>query len=94
MLMLAINFYLLKLEYMEVHTHCFKNAKRLPAKYEANKNSWINTKLSEDYLTQLDRKFGAKNCKILLLIDQCTAHIKNTIFLRNIIPPTFRLACV
>jgi hypothetical protein len=34
----------------------------------------MTTKIFEDYLTQPDRKVGAKNCKILLFIDQHAAH--------------------
>jgi hypothetical protein len=60
--------------------HCFKNVNRLPREYEANTNSWMNTNIVEDYLTQLDRKLGAKN---LLLTDQCAANLKNTTFFRN-----------
>jgi hypothetical protein len=47
---------------------CFKNAKRLPTKYEANTNSWMTNKIFEDYLAQLDRKLGTKNRKLLLLL--------------------------
>jgi hypothetical protein len=61
----------------------FKDVRRLPTKYEANTDSWMTTKISEDYLTQLDRKLDAENCEILLFIDQCVAHPKNT-FLSNI----------
>jgi hypothetical protein len=64
--------------------HCFKNVKRLPTKYEANINFWMTTKVFEYYFTQLDRKLDAKNCKILLFIDQCATHLKNTTFLSNI----------
>jgi hypothetical protein len=64
--------------------HCFKNINRLPTKYEANTNSWMNTNIFDDYLTQLDRKLGANNCKILLFIVHCAAHLKNTTFLSNI----------
>jgi hypothetical protein len=35
-------------------------------KCEANANSWMTTKIFEDYVTRLDRKLGAKDCKILL----------------------------
>jgi hypothetical protein len=59
---------------------CFKNVMRLPTKYEANINSWMTTKIYEDFLTQLDRKLGAKNP----IIDQCAAHPKNTTLLSNI----------
>jgi hypothetical protein len=64
--------------------HCFKNVKRMPAKCEANTNSWIITKILEDYLTQLDRKLGAKTHKILLFTEQCAAHLKNTTLLSTI----------
>jgi hypothetical protein len=40
---------------------CFKNVKRLPTKFEANTNSWMNNKIFEDYVIQVDRKLGAKN---------------------------------
>jgi hypothetical protein len=62
---------------------CFKDIRRLPPKYEPSTNSWMTTKIFEDNLTQLDRKLGAKNRTILLLIDHCTAHLKNTTFLSN-----------
>jgi hypothetical protein len=42
------------------------------------------TKISEYYLTQLVRKLGAKNRKILLFIDHCAAYPKNNTFLSNI----------
>jgi hypothetical protein len=60
-------------------SHYFKNAKRLPAKHEAN-----TTKTFEDCFTQLDRKFSARNCRILLFTDQCASYLKNTTFFRNI----------
>jgi hypothetical protein len=56
---------------------CFKNVKRLPTKYEDNTNSWMTTKMFEDFLTELDRKLGAENRKILLFIDHYAAHPKN-----------------
>jgi hypothetical protein len=64
--------------------HSLKNVKRLPIKYETNTNSWMTTNISEDCLTQLDRKMGAKYHKIFLFIDHCIAHPKNTTFLSNI----------
>jgi hypothetical protein len=38
----------------------------------------------EDELTEIDRKLGAKNREIVLVIDQHVAHLKNTTFLTNI----------
>jgi hypothetical protein len=63
---------------------CFKNVKTLPTKYEGHTNSGMTTKISEDHLTQPDRKLGAENRKILLSVDQCAAYPKNTTFLSNI----------
>jgi hypothetical protein len=40
---------------------CFSNGKRLLTKYRANINSWMTTKIFEDYLTQPDRKLGAQS---------------------------------
>jgi hypothetical protein len=44
----------------------------------------MTTKIFEEYLTQLGRKLGANNRKILLIIDQHAAHPKNTKFFSNI----------
>jgi hypothetical protein len=44
----------------------------------------MTTTIYEDYLTQLDRKLDAENRKILLSVDQCAAHTKNTTYLSNI----------
>jgi hypothetical protein len=52
----------------------------LPTKYKAHTNSWMTTKVCEDYLKQMDRKLGVRNCKILLYIDQCAVHPKNITF--------------
>jgi hypothetical protein len=55
----------------------------VPTKYEANTNSWMTTKIFEDYL-KLDRKLGAKIRKIKLFIGYCVAHLKSTTVLSNI----------
>jgi hypothetical protein len=44
----------------------------------------MTTKIFEDYHTQLGRKLGANNRKILHFIDQHAAHSKNTKLFRNI----------
>jgi hypothetical protein len=62
---------------------CFKNGKRLPTEYKVNTNSWMTTKVFEDYLTQLDRKLGAQNHTVLIFVDQCGTYPKNTTFLSN-----------
>jgi hypothetical protein len=63
---------------------CFKNAKGPPTIYESNTNSWMTTEISEDYLTQVDKKLGAKNLKILLFVAHSAVHLKKTTFLSNI----------
>lgn len=51
--------------------HCFENVRKLPTKYNANTNFWINIVIFEDYITRLDRKIGTENLKIVVFIDQC-----------------------
>jgi hypothetical protein len=68
-------------------------------KYEANTNSWMTTKIFEDYLIKLDRKLGAKSRKIMHFIDQYAAHLLTTMSVRNInayfskltVPGSYRL---
>lgn len=74
---------------------CFKNAK-IPVEYEANKKAWMTSKFNlkyfwlnfvlgdifEQWLKRWDRKLGSDKRKILLLIDNCSAHPK--IQLKNI----------
>jgi hypothetical protein len=40
---------------------CFRNGERLPTEYKANTDTWMTTKIFEDYLTQPDRKLGAQS---------------------------------
>jgi hypothetical protein len=46
--------------------HCFKS-KKLPTKYGGSANSWITSRIFEVYLTQPNKKVGAKNKKKMLL---------------------------
>jgi hypothetical protein len=43
----------------------------------------VTTNIFEGHFTQLDRKLGAENHEVVLSVDQCAAHPKNT-FLSNI----------
>ncbi|KMZ76545.1 hypothetical protein ZOSMA_10068G00010, partial [Zostera marina] len=60
---------------------CFKNAK-IPVEYEANKKSWMTSDIFEQWLKRWDRKLGIDKRKILLFVDNCSAHPK--IQLKNI----------
>lgn len=53
---------------------CFKNVKKLPAKYHANKKAWMTTETFSTFLRSLNATVGAKNRKILLFVDNCAAH--------------------
>lgn len=58
---------------------CFKNAGSLPCVYKANKKAWMTGEFFREFLTQLDRKMASKNRKVLLFIDQCSAHPKEVV---------------
>lgn len=51
---------------------CLKGVKKLPVTYTANKTAWMTSVIFSDWLTSWDAEL--KNRKILLLIDNCTAH--------------------
>lgn len=53
---------------------CFKNVKKLPVQYEANKKAWMTSEIFENWLLALDKKYCKKKRTILLFIDNCTAH--------------------
>lgn len=51
---------------------CFKNIKRLPVNYKANKSAWMTSQIFEEELRKWDSELKGK--KILLLVDNCPAH--------------------
>lgn len=53
---------------------CFKNVKKLPVNYKANRKSWMTADLFEEELRQWDSDLLTTKRKIVLLIDNCTAH--------------------
>ena len=52
----------------------FKNVRKLPVDYEANKKAWMRTDLFEQYLHKLDRKVKSDGQKIVMVLDNCPAH--------------------
>ena len=52
----------------------FKGVKDLPCRYRAERKSWMSAELSEDWLKELDQKFGSSKRKIALITVQpiCT----------------------
>jgi len=55
---------------------CFKNVKKLPVEYLANRKAWMTSEIFENWLRKLDRKFVRDGRKILMLVDNCPAHPK------------------
>lgn len=53
---------------------CFKGIKSLPVDYRSNKNAWMTSSLFSEWLLNFDRKMKIENRKVLLFIDNCTAH--------------------
>jgi hypothetical protein len=51
---------------------CFKNIKRLPVTYKANKSAWMTSTIFEEEIRKWDSEFTYK--KILLLVGNCPAH--------------------
>jgi hypothetical protein len=60
---------------------CFNNVKKLPTKYPANRKM---TEILCSFLHSLDVQMGAQNRQIILFVDNCAAHPKDTSFLRNV----------
>ena len=55
---------------------CFAgiNVESLPVIYQANKNAWMTSVLFEEWITNWDAALMRESRKILLLVDNCTAH--------------------
>ena len=52
----------------------FKNVRALPVTYIANKKAWMVSEEFTTWVKQLDRQFAAENRRVLLFIDNCSAH--------------------
>ncbi|XP_057340566.1 tigger transposable element-derived protein 6-like [Microplitis mediator] len=53
---------------------CFSGCKSLPVDYEANKKAWMTADIFKQWLIKLDKQMIREKRKILLFIDNCTAH--------------------
>lgn len=56
---------------------CMKNVVSLPFDYCANKRAWMTRELFSQWLIKLDEQMRKENRKILLIVDNCSAHIVN-----------------
>ena len=53
---------------------CFKWIKSTPCRYRAQNKNWMDSKLFEKWVREQDRKFVLEGRKVVLVIDNCTAH--------------------
>ncbi|CAH0721898.1 unnamed protein product, partial [Brenthis ino] len=58
---------------------CFSGCKSLPLDYDANKKAWMTADIFKGWLIKVDKKMIKEKRKILLFINNCTAH--------HLIPP-------
>lgn len=74
---------------------CFKNA-RISIQYLANSNAWMTASIFESWIKNWDLQLHTKNRKILLFLDNCSAHTSNlqlnNIKLQFFLPNTTSLA--
>lgn len=56
---------------------CFRG-KSLPITYRANKNSWMTGEIFTEWIRDFNCEMCRKKRKVLLLVDNCTAHLKNS----------------
>lgn len=54
---------------------CFKNVKSLPVTYRNNRKSWMTTELWNEWLETLNNDMRKQHRKIIIFVDNCTAHI-------------------
>jgi hypothetical protein len=64
-------------------SHCFRNIKKTPHQIHS-KCQFMDDSATTECLLQLDRQVRAKNRKILLFIDQCASHPRETTALKDI----------
>ncbi|XP_035221575.1 tigger transposable element-derived protein 4-like [Stegodyphus dumicola] len=57
---------------------CFKNVQKIPAAYYTNNKAWMTGNIYEKWLRDFDNRFSAEKRKVLLIVDNCTAHMEVT----------------
>lgn len=53
---------------------CFKGVQSFPMDYTSNPKSWMKSEIFANWLTNVDKEMIKKKKKILMFIDNCTAH--------------------
>ena len=57
-----------------VKPRCFSGVRNIPCRYRAQKKSWMDGVLFEEWIRELDCKFQREGRKIALIVDNCPAH--------------------
>ena len=57
-----------------VKPRCFTGMINLPCRYRAQKKSWMDSSLFEEWVREQERKFERQGRKIALIVDNCPAH--------------------
>ena len=50
---------------------CFENVKSLPCYYQSQVKSWMNSFIFDKWIKELDKKFGKKHRKVILIVYNC-----------------------
>lgn len=53
---------------------CFKGVKTLPVEYDSNAKAWMTRIIFKGWLKKLDKKMKSNGKKIILFVDNCSAH--------------------
>lgn len=53
---------------------CFSGVRNIPCRYRAQKKSWMDSVLFEEWIRELDCKFEREGRKIALIVDNCPGH--------------------
>lgn len=60
--------------------HCFRGVVKKPVRYRFNKNAWMSGVLFEEWLNSVNAKMKTQKRKVLLFLDNCSAHPMNLKF--------------
>jgi hypothetical protein len=56
---------------------CFRGIKSLPVTYQSSSNAWMTSDIFREWLKMFNKEMVRKNKKVVLLVDNCSAHPKD-----------------
>lgn len=63
---------------------CFKGMASLPCDYRSNSKAWMTQDLFREWLLKMDEDMARQNRSVLLIVDNCSAHVVADVRLDNI----------